>query len=99
VLIFASLATKDTAGVLAPFAGLAQEIVAVPIPGDHEARDVTTIADAARGHGIDATTAASVEAALDAIAARDWPTPPRILICGSLYLAGEALRANGTIPS
>ena len=32
------------------------------------------------------------------IAARKWPIPPRILITGSLYLAGEILAANGTPP-
>jgi len=40
-----------------------------------------------------------VEQALRTIAARDWPVPPRILICGSLYLAGEVLSDNGTPPT
>ena len=40
----------------------------------------------------------SVAGALRGIAAQDWPQPPRILIAGSLYLAGEVLAANGTLP-
>ena len=36
--------------------------------------------------------------ALDLLVAGDWSVPPRILICGSLYLAGEILAANGTPP-
>ena len=48
-------------------------------------------------HGeADGGGALAVEAALAYLAARDWRVPPRILIAGSLYLAGEVLRANGS---
>ena len=40
----------------------------------------------------------SVEAALRRIAALAYELPPRILITGSLYLAGQVLRINGTLP-
>ena len=40
-----------------------------------------------------------LETALAAIAHFDLDPPPRILISGSLYLAGEVLRANGTPPA
>ena len=39
-----------------------------------------------------------VAEALATIAGQDWPVPPRILITGSLYLAGRVLAANGTPP-
>ena len=39
-----------------------------------------------------------VEAALRSLARLSYEVPPRILITGSLYLAGEALRENGTLP-
>ena len=42
-----------------------------------------------------ARIAAGVEEALQSIAQREWPVPPRIIIAGSLYLAGEVLRLNG----
>jgi dihydrofolate synthase/folylpolyglutamate synthase len=43
--------------------------------------------------------AASVGAALDGLAAQDWPAPPRVLIAGSLYLAGAVLAENGAPPT
>jgi dihydrofolate synthase/folylpolyglutamate synthase len=49
--------------------------------------------DAARAAGIDAVTAASVADAIGAIAASS--PEARVLICGSLYLAGTVLRENG----
>ena len=48
--------------------------------------------------GLRAREATSVAGALRGIAAQDWPQPPRILIAGSLYLAGEVLADNGTPP-
>jgi dihydrofolate synthase/folylpolyglutamate synthase len=42
--------------------------------------------------------AGSVEAALCSIAKLAYETPPRILIAGSLYLAGHVLAINGTPP-
>ena len=48
--------------------------------------------------GIPAQSAADLASALDVIARFEFAPPPRILITGSLYLAGEVLRANGTLP-
>ena len=98
ILICGTLSTKDTSGFLAHFRGLAREVIAVPISGEHAARTAAEVAAIARAQALSATEAASVEAALDAINARKWPVPPRILIAGSLYLAGEVLKANGTPP-
>jgi dihydrofolate synthase/folylpolyglutamate synthase len=42
--------------------------------------------------------AASVAEALRSVARLAYEVPPRILITGSLYLAGEVLRENGTFP-
>ena len=39
-----------------------------------------------------------VESALASLHNYVWDRPPRVLICGSLYLAGEVLAANGTLP-
>ncbi|MDX2307733.1 MAG: folylpolyglutamate synthase/dihydrofolate synthase family protein [Hyphomicrobium sp.] len=82
---------KDAAGFLAPFRGLVRHVVTVPIPGAHEqpfAPDA--LADVARTVGLSATSASDIEAALAHIEALD-PEPKRILICGSLYLAGHIL--------
>jgi dihydrofolate synthase/folylpolyglutamate synthase len=98
ILICGTLTTKDTAGFLASFTGLAREVIAVPIGGEHQARSADDVAEAARANNLSASTAESFEKAIAGIAARSWPMPPRVLIAGSLYLAGEVLKANGTVP-
>ena len=95
-LICGALSTKDTAGFLRHFKGLAQETLAVPIAGDHSGRPAEEVATIAQGVGLNAAACASVEAALRFLAAREWQKPPRILIAGSLYLAGAVLEENGT---
>ncbi len=98
VLVCGSLATKDTAAFLGHFSGLAHELLALPIHGDHAGRSAQDIAALAQGAGIPAAACETIEQALDLLVAGDWSVPPRILICGSLYLAGEILAANGTPP-
>jgi dihydrofolate synthase / folylpolyglutamate synthase len=94
-LICGTLGTKDTAGFLRHFNGLAQEMLAVPISGEHAGRPAEEVAAFAQSVGLNAAACQSVEAALRFLAAREWPVPPRILIAGSLYLAGLVLEANG----
>ena len=98
VLICGTLASKDTSGFLRAFRGLAQEVLAVPLSAEHQGRPAADVAAAAAGVGIEAAACESVEAALRFLAARAWARPPRILIAGSLYLAGEVLALNGTVP-
>jgi dihydrofolate synthase/folylpolyglutamate synthase len=99
MMIVGMLGTKDTEAVLKPFAGLARELFAVPIPGQQAARTAEELARLAAAAGLKAQPASSVSAAIEEIARREWASPPRILICGSLYLAGEVLSVNGTPPT
>src|SRR5262245_5572056 len=99
VLVVGMLATKDCQSFLRNFAGLARRIVAVPIPGQEKSFPAATIADAARVVGIPAQTADNVETALAAIGRFGLHPPPRILVAGSLYLAGAVLSANRTPPA
>lgn len=99
VLVVGMLGTKDAAGFLAPFAGLARELLAVPIGSQLAARPAEEIATIARGVGLTASIHASVDAALAMLHNYVWERPPRILVTGSLYLAGEVLAANGTPPT
>jgi len=99
VLICGTLSSKDTAAFLAHFKGLAREVIAVPIPGEHAARPAEEVAAIAARAGLPARVAASVGAALDGLATQDWPAPPRVLIAGSLYLAGAVLEENGCPPT
>jgi len=96
-LIMGMIATKNPSTFLAPFAGLARSLVAVPVAG-HSDISPMELAAAAKALGIEAVTADGVEAALDVVAARHGGRPARVLICGSLYLAGQALAANETPP-
>lgn len=92
-LICGMLDTKDIGGYLRPLAAHALGLTAVSIPGERATLPAEATAQAARAAGIPADTADSVDAALAAIAAE---TPnARVLICGSLYLAGAVLRAGG----
>lgn len=97
-LVAGMLETKDPVGFFRPFAGLAREVVCVPVVGDHPGRDPQALAEAARAAGLTASTAAGPAEALARIRAEDGPAP-RILICGSLHLAGAVLAANGTLPT
>ena len=91
-LIFASLATKDPSGMLRPFADIAQRVNTVPIPG-HASFAPEHLARIAADLGFRAAAYDSVEGALAAV-----PPEARILIFGSLYLAGAVLAANDQLP-
>jgi dihydrofolate synthase/folylpolyglutamate synthase len=92
------MANKDAGTFLANFAGLTRHIVAVQIPDRAGAMPPDRLADAARALGMRVENAATVEAALRSLARLAYEVPPRILITGSLYLAGHVLAANGTPP-
>jgi dihydrofolate synthase/folylpolyglutamate synthase len=98
VVIAGMMANKDAGGFLANFAGLTRHIVAVQIPDRDGAMPPDRLADAARALGMRVESAVTVEAALRSLARLSYEVPPRILITGSLYLAGHVLAANGTPP-
>jgi dihydrofolate synthase/folylpolyglutamate synthase len=98
ILIAGMLTTKDPAGFFRHFAGLARHAMTVPVP------------DSDAGFSAEALAQYAMEADVPAKAYPDVPTalrsastagdgPPRILICGSLYLAGSVLRENGPLPA
>ena len=92
-LICGMLNTKDIGGFMRPLAGHAQQLIAVSIPGEANTLPAEATAEAATKAGIAANIAAGVREALNAIR-RETPQA-RVLICGSLYLAGAILRENG----
>lgn len=90
-LIVGMMGQKDAAGFLRPFQGQVSELIAVPIPGAHEAPfGADALAELARSLGFKATAAADIGSALHR-ADRATAGTKRILICGSLYLAGHVL--------
>ena len=92
-LICGMLNTKDIAGYLRPLTPHIRNLYAVSIPGEKNTLPAEATRDAALGVGMRAQTAGSVADALATIAASD--PAARVLICGSLYLAGSVLRENG----
>jgi dihydrofolate synthase / folylpolyglutamate synthase len=98
VVIVGMMANKDAQGFLANFAGLTRHIIAVKIPDRDNAMAPDALATAARPLGMRVEIAADVAAALHGLTRLTYEVPPRILITGSLYLAGHVLAANGTLP-
>jgi dihydrofolate synthase/folylpolyglutamate synthase len=97
VLIVGMLSTKDCAGFLKNFSGLARRAITVPI---HQEKTVppAELAEVAGKAGIPALARDDLESAVTLAGQLDLHPAPRILITGSLYLAGEVLAANGTPP-
>ena len=99
VLIVGMLATKDCIGFLGNFTGLARRMIAIPVTSAEKGLAAGAVADAGRSIGLPATSRDNLQEALEAARKLDLDPPPRILITGSLYLAGDVLRENGTLPA
>lgn len=94
-LIVGMLGNKDAANFLAPFRSLNPELHAVAVPYEDAAMTPAQIVLAARAIGLEASPAEGVAQALDRIARTQGQGPaPRVLICGTLYLAGSVLATN-----
>ncbi len=98
VIIAGMMGNKDARAFLANFAGQTRHIIAVAIPDTDNAMPPDRLADAARQLGMRVEIADGVEAALRSLANLAYEKPPRILITGSLYLAGHVLALNNTPP-
>ena len=99
-LITGMINTKDPVGYFEAFSGMARQVYTVAISSSDSGIDHETLADAARRAGLEALPVASVAEGLKAIKeqVKDEVIAPRILIGGSLYLAGDVLAANNTPP-
>ena len=98
-MICGMLANKDALGFLRAWSGLARHVVTVAIPGEPSSMGAGALYDAARRAGLDSAPAEDLGDAMLQVSAwtrlDDQDIAPRILICGSLYLAGTVLMANG----
>ena len=89
ILVWGMLNTKEISRFIAPFAGIAQAVVTLAIPDEANAVPAEVLAETARRAGLPAVPAVSLKDAL--IRAGGLAPEPRVLICGSLYLAGHVL--------
>jgi dihydrofolate synthase/folylpolyglutamate synthase len=94
VLVCGMLNTKDASGFLAAFKGLAEQVVTIAVPGEAATIAAEDLALIAREAGLEALEAPDLRTAL-ALTRDDWRGPARVLICGSLYLAGHVLAEHG----
>lgn len=96
-LIVGMLKNKDALGFLTPFEQKIETLISVPIPG-HEHHDPADLCDLVQRslQVSEARTAENVTLAIEQLAMRQAPLS--ILICGSLYLAGEVLQLNHQVP-
>ena len=92
-MVFGILNSKDPDGFIAPLAPHIAKLAALTIPEEEASIGGDEAAAVARRHGIDAVEVGSVGAAVKQLAGESGPA--RILICGSLYLAGSVLAENG----
>jgi dihydrofolate synthase/folylpolyglutamate synthase len=99
VVIVGMLSTKDNTGFLRNFSGIARRVITVPIPRQGKSVPAETLADLARGVGIPAESHDDLETALGVVNRLGLLPAPRVLITGSLYLAGEVLSQNETPPT
>lgn len=92
VLLFASLSSKEPKSMLRPFVGVAAGVHTLPI-ADHDCRLPSDLSALADKLGFVTNANKNLQQALKRIR-----RPARVLVFGSLYLAGEALKANEEIP-
>jgi len=95
LLVYGMLATKDPYEFLAPLAPFAHAMRTVAIPGEEASLTAEETAEAGRICGIQDTAAADGVAGALTSLVKDRTVPARVLICGSLYLAGSVLMENG----
>jgi dihydrofolate synthase / folylpolyglutamate synthase len=90
-LVVGMMGQKDAPAFFKHFGGLVRRVVTVPIPGAHDnPHDPSVLAEIAASAGLAAEAAGGVEAAICRLQQAEG-SPLRILICGSLYLAGQVL--------
>ncbi|MEO1659898.1 MAG: folylpolyglutamate synthase/dihydrofolate synthase family protein [Pseudomonadota bacterium] len=96
VMVTAMMASKDHGGFFHPFKGVTEAVLTIPNAPGHAGAERVALADTARAFLPHAEACPSLEQAMVKAAALK---PDRILIGGSLYLAGDVLEANGECPT
>ncbi len=98
-MVAGMLSTKDSTAFFRSFAGLAARVYAIGIRGQDAARTPEDVAAQAAAAGLAAETVSGLPEALARIGVAAGNRTPRIIVCGSLYLAGEVLALDGAAPT
>lgn len=94
-LVVAMRDTKDAVGFLRPLKAVTRRLVTVTVPGDPRALSARELAEEAVRLGFDAVAAPSLTRALDHLRTANAGAPSRVLMCGTLFLAGIVLADHG----
>ncbi len=99
-LVMGMMSTKDPEGFFEQFEGLAKHVICVPLTTTCAGRSPIELAQIAQHAGLSASAHGSMDRAIEEIRHRalNEEEAPRILFGGSLYLAGDVLERNGTVP-
>ncbi len=93
-MVVGMMASRDPADFINPFSGGLASVEAIRIPGQENAHSPEALARSLESAGFKARAAGSIQEALCRIA-QTQPGPGRVLVCGSVYLAGEVLGKSG----
>ena len=89
------LSTKDQASFFQELKGFIESGAAIPVEGEPASTPAKELSQIARDANISLVTAASVEQAIGLLHAKLSQQPCRLLIAGSLYMAGHVLKTHG----
>lgn len=98
-MIVGMLNTKDPVGYFKPFAGLVKKAIAVPVTMSDAGLSPDDLLTSIETAGLEGHSATTLEEAFEHVLKEAGDSPARILFCGSLYLAGEVLERNETLPT
>lgn len=98
ILIVGMLTTKEPLEFFRPLINLVDHVIAIPVEASQAGFTPEELAKTIEGLGISVTTQPSLEEAMAEAKTKFSDQNHRILISGSLYLVGEVLQKNNTIP-
>jgi len=97
-MICAMLTTKEPSGYFEAFTGLLEEVITIPVASSDAGFDPVDLASHASGAGLNATAMNSLDEAISALAKNAALRECRVILAGTLYLAGDVLAKNNTPP-
>lgn len=97
-IVVGMMANKDAAGFLAPLKALGSTFRFIPVAGAEGSMTPQALLAAAADTSVDGAIAGDMTQALESLSRQAAGRPLTVLVCGSLYLAGQVLSANGAVP-